>query len=66
MIKCSLCGRELLNHETLYEEIYGWAKKRAGGGAHGVTVRKPTGRVGCMKCIQEKKKGLEGQVALEF
>ena len=60
---CAICENEIRDEKSMYVEQRGWARKRKGGGLHGLIEREETGRVACGECILKIKYGIvPGQI----
>jgi hypothetical protein len=59
---CAECGRMIdpYGHDVLHS-IEGWAKRRRGGGVHGVSFKVETGRVMGPRCVRVRKESGSAQ-----
>lgn len=57
-LPCSFCAIEVDDRATgAMLEVTGWAENRTGGGAHGITDRRNTGRVAHKACLDAALRG---------
>lgn len=56
---CIHCGKEADPTKVgTFREVTGWEEVRRGGGGHGLTSRKETGRVACGSCMDRIRRNL--------
>ena len=49
--ECSRCHLGIVPTRPHWREVTGWLQARAGGGAHGVHLERPTARYLCVTCM---------------
>lgn len=63
---CEFCGVECTGARNGdFRQVTGWVETRAGGGAHGVTLPEPSGRVACAGCMALLRRGIDPTGAVE-
>lgn len=57
---CEYCG-ELTTGARVgdFRQVTGWVETRRDGGAHGVTLPEPSGRVACAGCMALVRRGID-------
>lgn len=65
IVKCVMCGRDV-NADTpgVYEQVSGWAQRRASGGTNSLRMRKSAHRYAHKTCVESSAKGRRGQETL--